>query len=84
MEVDAFLIMVLSVYVARESCWWVLAMGLARYAFVAAGWVISVVVIKDRKVTEWRDYLDPLRVFAALDGRPFEPDGNAATDPGDG
>src|SRR5882762_9847622 len=39
---------------------------------------ISVVVIKDRKVTEWRDYLDPLRVFAALEGRPFEPDGNAA------
>jgi hypothetical protein len=45
---------------------------------------ISVVVINDRKVTEWRDCLDPLRVFAALDGRPFEPDGNAATDPGDG
>jgi uncharacterized protein len=33
---------------------------------------ISVVIIKDRKVTEWRDYLDPLRVFAALEGRPFE------------
>ena len=24
----------------------------------------------------WRDYLDPLRVFAALEGRPFEPDGD--------
>lgn len=35
---------------------------------------ISVVTIKDRKVTHWRDYLDPLRVFAALDSRPFEPD----------
>jgi ketosteroid isomerase-like protein len=34
---------------------------------------ISVVVIKDRTVAEWRDYLDPLRVFAALEGRPFEP-----------
>ncbi|MDT5149032.1 MAG: uncharacterized protein QOI01_765, partial [Mycobacterium sp.] len=34
---------------------------------------ISVVVINDRKVTAWRDYLDPLRVFAALVGRPFEP-----------
>jgi hypothetical protein len=34
---------------------------------------VSVVVIKDRKVAEWRDYLDPLRVFAALEGRPFEP-----------
>ena len=33
---------------------------------------ISVVVIKDRRVAEWRDYLDPLRVFAALEGRPFE------------
>src|SRR4051794_6986616 len=40
MEVDAFMIMVLSVYVARESGWWVLAMGLVRYAFVAAGWVL--------------------------------------------
>ena len=30
---------------------------------------ISVVVIEDPKVTEWRDYLDPLRVFAALEGR---------------
>ena len=35
---------------------------------------ISVVIIKDRRVTEWRDYLDPLRVFAALEGRPFEVD----------
>ena len=40
MEVDAFLIMVLSVYVAREWGWWVLAIGLARYVFVAAGWVL--------------------------------------------
>jgi uncharacterized protein len=35
---------------------------------------ISVITIKDRKVTQWRDYLDPLRVFAALEGRTFEPD----------
>jgi ketosteroid isomerase-like protein len=28
----------------------------------------SVVTIKDRKVVHWRDYLDPLRVFAALEG----------------
>jgi ketosteroid isomerase-like protein len=34
---------------------------------------ISVVTIKDRTVAQWRDYLDPLRVFAALEGRPFEP-----------
>ena len=42
---------------------------------------VSVVVIKGRKVTEWRDYLDPLRVFAALEGHPFDPDAVAATDP---
>jgi limonene-1,2-epoxide hydrolase len=38
-----------------------------------------VVAIKDRKVVEWRDYLDPLRVFAALEGRPFAPDGAEAS-----
>jgi ketosteroid isomerase-like protein len=42
---------------------------------------VSVVVINGRKVTEWRDYLDPLRVFAALEGRPFDPDAVAASDP---
>ena len=40
---------------------------------------ISVVVIKDRKVTAWRDYLDPLRVLAALERRPFEPNAREAT-----
>ena len=33
--------------------------------------------------SEVRDYLDPLRVFAALEGRPFEADESPATDPGD-
>ena len=28
---------------------------------------ISVVTLKDRKVSYWRDYLDPLRVLAALE-----------------
>jgi phosphatidylglycerophosphate synthase len=37
-EVDAFLILVLSVYVAPSTGTWVLAIGLARYVFVAAGW----------------------------------------------
>lgn len=36
MEVDAFLILVLSVYDAPRFGGWVLAMGLMRYAFVAA------------------------------------------------
>jgi len=37
-EVDAFLILILSVYVARSAGAWVLAIGAARYAFLAAGY----------------------------------------------
>ena len=37
-EADAFLILVLSVYVAPLVGWWVLAIGAARYAFAVAGW----------------------------------------------
>ncbi len=37
-EVDAFLILTLSLYVAPAVGWWVLAIGGARYAFLAAGW----------------------------------------------
>ena len=40
-EVDAFLILVLSIDVAPSAGAWVLAIGLARYAFLAAGWVLS-------------------------------------------
>ncbi len=40
MEVDAFLILVLSVYVARSVGPWVLAIGAARYAVWAVGWVL--------------------------------------------
>ncbi len=39
-EVDAFLILVLSVYVARSTGAWVLAIGAARYVFFAAGWLL--------------------------------------------
>ena len=39
-EVDAFLILVLSVYVARSLGAWVLAIGLARYVFLVAGWLL--------------------------------------------
>lgn len=38
MEVDAFLILVLSVYAAVSYGWWALAIGAFRYAFVAASW----------------------------------------------
>jgi phosphatidylglycerophosphate synthase len=40
MEVDAFLLLVLSVYDVRLVGWWVLSIGLMRYAFVAAGWML--------------------------------------------
>jgi uncharacterized protein len=30
---------------------------------------ISAITLKDHKVSHWSDYLDPLRVFAALEGR---------------
>jgi len=40
MEVDAFLILALSVHVAAALGPWVLAIGLMRYAFVAAGWLL--------------------------------------------
>ena len=30
---------------------------------------ISVITVKDRRVSHWRDYLDPLRVLSALAGR---------------
>jgi phosphatidylglycerophosphate synthase len=40
MEVDAFLILVLSVYVGRTLGAWVLAIGVARYVFVAARWLV--------------------------------------------
>jgi len=40
MEVDAILILVLSVYVARSMGAWVLAIGVMRYAFVVMGWAL--------------------------------------------
>ena len=40
-EVDAFLILVLSIAVAPSAGAWVLAIGFARYAFLAAGWVLE-------------------------------------------
>ncbi|QHC22478.1 CDP-alcohol phosphatidyltransferase family protein [Streptomyces sp. GS7] len=40
MEVDAFLILVLSVYVAKALGPWVTAIGAMRYAFVVASWAL--------------------------------------------
>ena len=38
-EADAYLLLVLSAHVAPTYGWWVLAIGMARYSFGAAGWV---------------------------------------------
>jgi phosphatidylglycerophosphate synthase len=40
MEVDAFLLLVFSVYLTRPFGAWVLAIGAMRYAFVVAGWLL--------------------------------------------
>jgi phosphatidylglycerophosphate synthase len=39
-EVDAYLLLVLSVYLVRPAGVWVLAIGAMRYAFIAAGWAL--------------------------------------------
>src|SRR3954470_3066647 len=38
MEVDAFLLLPLSVYAASTVAWWALLIGLARYLLLVAGW----------------------------------------------
>lgn len=40
LEVDAFLILVLSGYAAHRFGGWVLAIGLARYGYLVAGWAL--------------------------------------------
>jgi phosphatidylglycerophosphate synthase len=40
MEIDAFLILVLSVYIGGAFGWWTIALGAFRYAFVAASWAV--------------------------------------------
>jgi phosphatidylglycerophosphate synthase len=39
-EIDAFLILALSVYVAPIFGWWVVAIGVARYLFLAGEWLL--------------------------------------------
>ena len=46
MEVDAFLLLVLSAYVSQILGPWVLAIGLMRYVFVAAGWILPWLVLQ--------------------------------------
>jgi phosphatidylglycerophosphate synthase len=60
-EVDAFLILVLSVYGARTMHPWVLAIGAARYAFLAVGWLLPW-MCEALPPRQWR------KVVAALQG----------------
>ena len=62
MEVDAFLILVLSVYVARRVGWWVLAIGLARYALVARPVAAALAAPAGRRRGYWG------KVVAAVQG----------------
>src|SRR6202021_1412447 len=39
-EVDAFLLLLLSIFVSRDYGSWVLVIGAARYALLLAGWLI--------------------------------------------
>ena len=39
MEVDSFLVLMLSIFVAGALGWWTIAIGAFRYVFVAASWV---------------------------------------------
>jgi phosphatidylglycerophosphate synthase len=39
MEVDAYLLLVLSIAVAPQVGWWAITIGALRYLFVAAGWL---------------------------------------------
>ncbi len=61
MEVDAFLLLVLSLYVARSMGAWVLAIGAMRYAFVVAMWALPW-ISGPLPVRFWR------RVVAAIQG----------------
>ncbi|GIE32496.1 membrane protein [Actinoplanes italicus] len=40
MEIDAFLILMLSIYAGAEYGWWAVAIGAFRYVFVAASWAM--------------------------------------------
>jgi phosphatidylglycerophosphate synthase len=41
-EVDAYLILLLSVRLSLDYGWWVVAAGVLRYAFLVAGWILPI------------------------------------------
>ena len=76
-EVDAFLILTLSLYVAPAVGWWVLAIGAARYAFLAAGWPFAWMRAPLPR-RDWRKVVTAVvgiaLVIAAADVLPLAPD----------
>jgi phosphatidylglycerophosphate synthase len=62
-EVDAFLLMVLSVYVAHAVGWWVLGIGAARYLFAAAGWFLPW-MCRDLPPRYWRKVVTAVQGIA--------------------
>ena len=61
MEIDAFLILVLSVYAGDRFGWWTVALGAYRYLFVAASWAFP-------WLTAALPYRFSRKVVAALQG----------------
>ena len=76
-EVDAFLILVLSVAVAPTAGVWVLAIGAARYAFLAAGWPLAWMRAPLPR-RDWRKTVTAVQgivlTIAAADVLPRDPD----------
>jgi phosphatidylglycerophosphate synthase len=60
-EVDAFLMLVMSIFVWPDYGWWVLAIGAMRYAFLVAGWALPWM----RASLTWRYWR---KVVAAVQG----------------
>ena len=82
--VDAFLILVLSVYVAPSTGAWVLAIGAAHYAFLVAGWLLPW-MREPLPPRYWRKVVAAVRsrsAVAAADVLPCAPDPSCARSSG--
>lgn len=64
-EADAFLLLVLSLHVAPSYGWWVLAIGVARYAFGLAGWAAPWLRVRLR-FRYWRKVVTAIQGIALV------------------
>jgi phosphatidylglycerophosphate synthase len=64
-EIDAFLILALSVYATRSVGPWVLAIGAARYAFAVAGWLWPW-MRKQLPPRQWRKAVAAIQAIALI------------------